>query len=114
MTLPLLPSNKCKECGRVFVKGRSNPQNRSYWLLIVTPLAEYLGLSTEECHDLIKYKFNKEVRYIKSRNGQVEEIAKIRSTTSLTTVEFESMCSQARMWASQLGLYLKEPNEITD
>lgn len=106
---------KCPSCHFQFeVKGRSVPQNRSYWLLIVQPLAEHLGLTSEECHDLLKYKFNKEIQVKKLRNGEVEEIPVMRSTTVLTTSEFEIYCSNIRMWASQLGCYLKEPNEKAD
>ncbi len=109
---PLLPKLKCPQCGYgLDKKGRSNQQNRSYWLLIVQPLAEYLSLTTEECHELLKYKFNKEIKFIENRNKIMEEIVKIKSTTVLTTVQFEEMCSQIRIWASQLGCYLKEPNE---
>lgn len=102
---------RCPTCGRPPTKGRSNPQNRSYWLLIVQPLAEYLALTTEECHELLKYKFNKEVLYVKNRQGLMEEIVKIKSTTILTTAEFNDYCMHSRIWASQLGCYLKEPNE---
>lgn len=41
----------------------------------------------------------------------MEEYVISRSSTSLTTKEFEEFCSQIRIWASQLGCYLKEPNE---
>ncbi len=103
----------CPKCSFQFqIKGRSNPQNNSYWGLIVTPFAEFLGLTTDECHELLKYKFNSEVIYKTRKDGMVEEIRRIKSTTTQTTVQNNEYCSQCRIWASQLGCYLAEPNEM--
>lgn len=103
---------KCPKCNFQWeIKGRSNPQNSAYWGLIVTPLADYLALTTEQCHDLLKYKFNKEIIYKENRQGKMEEIVKIKSTTNLTTVEHNEYCSQIRIWASHLGCWLAEPGE---
>lgn len=104
-------NERCPTCHRSQTKGRSNPQNSSYWGLIVTPLAEYLALTPEECHNLLKYKFNKEINFFKNRKGLMEEVVKIKSTTTMTTVEHNEFCSQIRIWASQLGCWLAEPNE---
>ena len=108
---------RCKTCGRPLTKGRSNPQNKSYWKLCVEPLAEYLeGYTTEDIHCLLKHKFLSEIRYVKNRNGMTEEVKVTKSTTSLTTVEFNLFMESIRQWASELGLYLNEPNEqpLTD
>lgn len=102
----------CPFCKKSFlIKRRSNPQNNTWWGLIVTPLADHLGLLPEECHDLLKYKFNKEIVYIKDKNGNMQEVIKIKSTTTMTTVEHNEMCLKARLWAAELGCDLKEPNE---
>lgn len=104
--------SKCPKCGFIdSKKERSNPQNNSYWGLIVTPLAEHLSLTTDECHELLKYKFNKEIFFKEDKDGNMQEIVKIKSTTVLTTVQHNEFCSNIRMWASQLGFSLKEPNE---
>ena len=103
---------KCPHCNAVFeIKRRSNPQNSTWWGLIVTPLADFLGLTPEECHDLLKHKLNKEIIYVKDTYGNLQEIVKIKSTTTMTTVEHNDMCLRARIWASELGCNLKEPNE---
>ena len=113
MTIQSLPkSNICKECGQKIRKQRTIPQNNSYWGLLVTPLAEYLSLTTDECHNLLKYKFNSEVVFVKTKDGKVEEVRKIKSTTKQTTSENMEYQANCRMWASQLGLSLKEPNEV--
>ena len=92
-------------------KGRSIPQNSSYWKLLIEPLAEYLALDKMETHFLCKHKFLQEIRNQKHRDGTIEELFITRSTTSLSTTEHNEFCSKIRMWASQMGLYLKEPNE---
>ncbi len=106
-----MQTERCRLCHRAITKGRSNPQNKSYWKLIVEPLAEYLALTKNECHDLLKYKFNSEISYVEMRGGGVQEIKKIKSTTTMTTVEHNEFCSQIRIWASQLGCWLAEPGE---
>jgi hypothetical protein len=36
----------------------------------------------------------------------------VRSTSDLSTIEFEEYCSKIRMWASkELGVYIPSPNE---
>lgn len=110
--MELSPKFKCPQCGwNKEGKGRSNQQNKSYWLLIIQPLSEYLALNRMDVHDICKHKFLKEVHYANRRDGTVEELIITKSTTSLTTKEFEEYCSQLRIWGSQLGCYLKEPNE---
>lgn len=111
MTSPSLPSNKCPTCGHIESKGRSSQQNKAYWKLLIEPFAEYLALDRDKVHDLCKHKFLKEVHYQKRRDGKMEELIVTKSTTSLTTIEHNEFCSQIRIWASQLGCYLKEPNE---
>lgn len=105
---------KCPSCQLYFTSnGRSIPQNSAYWKLIVQPLAEHLGLKNDECHEILKYKFNSEILMTPKRGGHVEEIRRIKSTTVMTTTEFNEFCAQIRIWASQLepSCYLQEPNE---
>ena len=100
------------------VKGRSKEQNNSYWGLLVTPFCEWLnnngheGHTVEDVHDMFKSEFLSKIEYIKDRNGNAKEVRSFRSTTSLTTKDFEEYCSKIRIWASQLGCYLSEPNEV--
>ena len=103
---------KCPICKYEWItKSRTLQQNKSYWGLIIVPLAEYLGLTNDECHDLMKYKFNKEVVYTEIRDGTWEEVTKIKSTANMTTVEHSEYCSKIRVWASHIGCWLAEPGE---
>jgi hypothetical protein len=112
-TSPSLQNNKCPTCGHVTTKGRSSQQNKSYWKLIIEPLAEYLALDKDKVHDLVKHKFLKEFHYQKRRDGIMEELIITKSTTSLTTKEHSEFCSQIRIWASELGCYLYDPGELS-
>jgi hypothetical protein len=58
---------------------RSSEQNRRMWLLY-TELGKFLGLDSDEVHQLMGYKF---LRYQKEVNGKTEEF--IKSTTKLDT-----------------------------
>jgi len=91
---------------------RSTPQNNAYFGLIIEPLAEYLARDKWEVHELCKHKFLREVKFQKRLDGAMEELEFTKSTTSLTTVEFNEYCSQIRIWASFLGCWLAEPNEV--
>jgi hypothetical protein len=106
-------NDKCPTCLKPYVKQRSNPQNNTYWKLCVEPLSEYLeGYTREEVHELLKHKFLSEARYVKNKEGEVEEIKITKSTTVLSTKEFNEFMSAIRIWASSLGCWLSEPNEV--
>lgn len=110
---------KCPSCGfDIVIKGRSKEQNKAYWGLLVSPFTEWLnnngyeGHTTEDVHDMFKAKFLSRIEYIKDRHGKMEEVKSFKSTTALSTKEFEEYSSKIRMWASQIGCYLSEPNEV--
>lgn len=106
---------KCSNCGHeLVIKQRSGQQNKAYWKLIIEPFAEYLGRDRWDVHELCKHKFLKEVHYQPKLDGKVEELIFTKSTTSLTTSEHNEFCSQIRIWASQLGCWLAEPNESSN
>ena len=107
------PSEHCPTCGKALTKGRSGEQNRTYWGNIVTPLASYLeGYSTDEVHELLKYKFLSQFRFVKSpKNGTVEEVRLIKSTTKLTTKEFMTFMEACIRWASELGCPITMPGD---
>jgi len=103
---------QCPKCGNRFViKQRSLPQNSTYWGFIVEPLANEMNIHPNECHEFLKDKFNSEVKYVKNKKDLLVEIKKIRSTTVLTTSEFNDYCMHIRIWAAEQGWNLVEPNE---
>ena len=82
-------------------KDRSSRQNKYYWAVPVKILSDVTGYSDEEIHDALKFKF---------LTDHSEKLPKVKSTASLTTSEFESYLAQVRMWASQEGWYIPDPN----
>ena len=85
-------------------KDRSHEQNRYYWGVIIRLLSEHLGYSDDEMHDALKMLFLKD---------ESRKIPTLRSTTELSTTEFEKYLEEIRMWAAQLlGFYIPLPNEV--
>ena len=109
---------KCQVCGSVDGKIlRSTNQNSYYWKVIVSMLSEHTGFTPEDMHEVLKHKFLKKEVLLETRvtgGFAYQEIGITKSTTSLTTSEFESYCTQIREWASsELCVSIPEPNEET-
>lgn len=86
------------------VKDRSNQQNKYYFKVVVGILSEMTGYSKEEMHDALREKFLSEM-------SDSHGLTRIRSTTDLSTVEFESYLSNIRQWASvELDCFIPDPN----
>jgi alkyl hydroperoxide reductase subunit AhpC len=84
-------------------KTRSNQENKYMWSVPYQMIADETGMTPEEVHDAMRMKF------LLDRS---KKIPTIRSTTELTTVEFETYMSQLRQFGSEfLGIYIPEPNE---
>ncbi len=102
----------CPKCKYQFeIKGRTKPQNDSYWGLIVTPFAEHLGYETDECHVLLKENCNFVMEHKTDKNGIMRELKRVLSTTGMTTVQFSEYESRCRQFALQWGCQCQEPNE---
>ncbi len=103
---------KCPKCNYQWdSRNRSRPQNSSYWCLIVTPFAEHLGYTVDECHDLLKENCSFVLEHKPDRFGKMREIKKIISTTGMTTVEFMEYEARCRIFANTFGVYCQEPGE---
>lgn len=109
---------KCPFCNKEFLTKqaiiRSTPQNKYYWGVVVELLSTDLGYSKFEIHEILKWKFLREPKYIKTTEG-VQEIWIPKSTTKLTTKEFEKYMTEIRDWALiDLNIVLPLPNEETN
>lgn len=89
-------------------KDRSNQQNKAYWGIIIEILSEqeaFGGYTKDEIHDALREKF---LSYRDEKTG----LLKMRSTTSLSTVEFNDYYAQIQRWAAEfLQIYIPDPNE---
>jgi hypothetical protein len=84
-------------------------ENRYYWGIILTYIADETGYSKEEAHQIFGRMF---LRYDKQMPDGTTE-AFVRSTTSLNTMEMEEYLEKIRIFAlSELGTYIPLPNEI--
>ncbi len=93
-------------------KSRSNPQNRYYWGVVIALLVEAFGWddddesdkdAAEQMHDALRMMFLR---------VHVEELVTIRSTASLSTVEFEDYMLKCRKFGAERGCQIPEPNEV--
>lgn len=106
--------SKCSQCGyESNKKNRSGNQNRYYWSVVIELISEHTGFTREEIHEILKHKFLRRTIWIPHNADGVKEMNVIaRSTTDLTTKEFEEFLSSIRGWAAIcLGISIPEPNE---
>lgn len=87
---------------------RTSRQNRWYWSCVVGIPASEIGYSSEEMHDAYKWM------YLKKKNDRGEDVnpPTIRSTTSLSTLEFSEYVEKCRLWASEQGYVIPDPEEV--
>jgi len=87
-----------------YKKHRSNPQNKYYFKVVVGLIAEEIGDTVENTHEALKAKF------LYDMSG---ELPKVRSTTDLSTVEFDEYMEAVKRWASEyLNIYIPDPELI--
>ena len=85
-------------------KDRSNNQNRWYWACVVAIPAEHFGYLPEEMHEAYKFLF---LRI--HEEGKPETV---RSTATLSTVEFKEYTEKCQQWAAEQGLVIPDPNQV--
>jgi len=89
-------------------KSRTNEQNRYLWGVVYKYISEEIGYEPEQVHELMKFKFLKIEILVK---GNPETV--IRSTTDLSTEEFNQYVERIVRWAAEfLSVSIPEPNEV--
>lgn len=95
------------EVGR-HAKSRSSQQNKFYWGVVLKLTAEHTGYTEQELNEVFKDMFLPK-KFVKLAGVEVETR---KSTTQLTTLEFESFLERVRHFASeQLQITIPLPNE---
>jgi len=90
---------------RKWKKRRTSNQNSYYWGVVIPILCESLGYSDEEMHEALKWKF--------LRNKDREKLPTVKSTASLSTVEFKNYIDKIVMWASQEeSIVIPDPDKV--
>lgn len=86
-------------------KHRSNPQNAYYWGVVIKLIHDHTGQDANTIHGVLTGMF------LKVKDWLDKE--RIRSTTELSTVEFEEYLEKCRQWAViALDIYIPLPNEV--
>lgn len=89
-------------------KHRSVQQNRYYWL-VASMLSDHTGFTKDEIHAILKSKFLRTEK-VNEDTGSVYEY--VKSTTELTTVEYEEYLDSVRQFAAEeFDLQIPMPNE---
>ena len=82
---------------------RSDVQNSYYWGVVIELLSKELGYDKDEIHEILKYKF---------LQSNAMGMPYIKSTTKLSTGEFEEYLSKIKQWAAEfLHIVIPDPNE---
>ena len=87
---------------------RTNRSNRYLWGGVYKPIADHLGYTTEEIHELMKSMFapKKELKVGK------EVILVPCSTTELLTTRFSEYIGDIKKLGAELGVIILDPSEI--
>ena len=82
---------------------RSENQSRYYWGVVIELLSKELGYDQDEMHEILKYKF---------LQSNAMGLPYVKSTTKLSTGEFEEYLSKIKRWAAEfLHIVIPDPNE---
>ncbi len=104
---------------------RTMPQNRYLWGVVYYTISQITGYELEEVHEICKAKFtlrtefkipeNLRHKLLDNSNADVHEIFEFNMSTRLMdTRQMTDYIDKIRRWASELGIYVPQPGEITD
>jgi len=72
-------------------------------------LAEHLGYQADEMHEALKFKFLR----VAGDEDEVEGLPRVRSSASLSTVEFTAYVENVVTWAgAEFGLDIPDPSRV--
>lgn len=81
---------------------RSSNQNSYYWGVVIPILSETFGYESEEMHEALKLMFLK-------KEGKLPTL---RSTSSLSTIEFMEYIDKIIRWAAQESIVIPDPSTV--
>jgi len=87
---------------------RSLNQNAYYFGVVIPILSDNTGYSSEEIHSVLKEKFLSKIIILA---GKEERIS--RSSTELSTIEWEKWMAEIKEWAAlELSCVIPDPNQV--
>lgn len=91
----------------VIKKYRSLQQLKYYWVLVHI-LADHLGYTDDEMHEIIKDKFLR-VEYAHEGTGEI--FYRVKSTKELSKAEMSELTEKLRIWSAQtFSVVLPDPD----
>ena len=91
-----------------YKKGRSSQSNKYYWGVVLKVFGDFMGEEPEDLHELFKLRFLGTVE----RNVMGSTLQVAKSTTSLTTKEFNDYIDKIRATAIEMGCHIPDPSEF--
>lgn len=96
-------------------KKRSLSQNAYYWGVVIPPIQALLNeygndVDEEETHGFLREHIGKLTSSVFDKDGR--RMAIVKSSTGLSTAEFEEYMLKVRAWAAGEGVQILEPNEL--
>jgi hypothetical protein len=90
---------------------RSNQQNRYYHGVVLPIIANEVGWSVSDAHDLLKDRFLSKPQELK-KDKKTFYLSRVASTKDLNTKQMEAYLKRVRDFAGEfLGVFIPLPNE---
>jgi len=90
-------------------KNRTLSENNYYWGVVLKILSDELWYEIDEVHEVFKERFLSKKQSVKS--DKRIKLKRVKSTSELTTVEFEQYMDDIRLFAQQkLNIIIPLPN----
>jgi ribosomal protein S17E len=92
---------------KVWHKKRTTPQNSYYWGVVIELIKNFINdlgndFDSDTIHELLRSLFLKTTKeLINKESGEVTTIEYIKSTTKLSTIEFENYIENCKRYAAQ-------------
>jgi hypothetical protein len=86
-----------------------------YWGVVLKYVHEMFleygnDVSSDDCHEFLKEHVGKLFKEIEGPGGEIRTI--VRSSTELSTSEWEDYMEKIRAWSASVGLQIPLPNEM--
>jgi hypothetical protein len=95
-------------------KQRSHEQLRYLWSVVYDMISKETGMSREEIHEAMKYRFLYEMRRIVNKDKTVSALKTVKSISDLGDVDTNEMfdyIENVRQWAAEfLGVVIPDPS----
>jgi hypothetical protein len=95
-------------------KQRSHEQLKYLWSVVYDMISKETGMSREEIHEAMKYRFLYEMRRIVNKDKTVSALKTVKSISDLGDVDTNEMfdyIENVRQWAASfLGIVIPDPS----